>query len=146
VICGTGALCEELAAAARTLGVERHVRLAGLVDNATVAVYNRAADLFVLPSLLEACPTVALEALACGTPVVSSDNPGGVELHGLFGDDVAVVPREDPARLAGAIVAALAEPRRTRPETADTLEREFRPRAVADNYYAIYRAVLGRSS
>ena len=74
-----------------------------------MAVYNRAADLFVLPSRLEACPTVALEALACGTPVVSSDNPGGVELHGLFGDDVAVVPREDPGRLAGAIVAALAE-------------------------------------
>ena len=146
VICGTGTLRDELAGTARALGVEQHVRLAGLVDNATVAVYNRAADLFVLPSLLEACPTVALEALACGTPVVSTDNPGGVELHGLFGDDVAVVPREDPARLAGAIVAALAAPRRTRPETAHTLEREFRPRAVADSYYAIYRAVLGRSS
>ena len=104
-----------------------------------MAVYNRAADLFVLPSRLEACPTVALEALACGTPVVSSDNPGGVELHGLFGDDVAVVPREDPGRLADAIIAALAEPRRTRPATADTLEREFRPKAVAANYYAIYR-------
>jgi glycosyltransferase involved in cell wall biosynthesis len=144
VICGTGALRDELAAAARLLGVEQHVRLTGLVDNATVAVYNRAADLFVLPSLLEACPTVALEALACGTPVVSSDNPGGIELHGLFGDDVAVVPREDPFRLAGAVVDALAKPRRTRQATADTLEREFRPRAVADNYYAIYRAVLSR--
>ena len=130
---------------ARRLGVDRHVRLAGLVDNATVAVYNRAADLFVLPSRLEACPTVALEALACGTPVVSSDNPGGVELHGLFGDDVAVVPREDSGRLAGAIIAALAEPRRTGPATADTLEREFRPKAVAANYDAIYKAVLGRA-
>ncbi len=142
VICGTGALSGELAASARALGVERHVRLAGLVDNATVAVYNRAADLFVLPSLLEACPTVALEALACGTPVVSSDNPGGVELHGLFGDDVAVVPRENPARLAGAVVDALAAPRRTRQATADTLEREFRPKAVAAHYDAIYKAVL----
>jgi glycosyltransferase involved in cell wall biosynthesis len=143
VICGTGALRDELEQTARRLGVDRHVRLAGLVDNATVAVYNRAADLFVLPSRLEACPTVALEALACGTPVISSDNPGGVELHGLFGDDVAVVPREDPARLAGAVIAALAEPRRTGPATADTLEREFRPKAVAANYYAIYRRVLG---
>ena len=143
VVCGTGALADELAALARQLGVDGHVRLAGLVDNATVAVYNRAADLFVLPSRLEACPTVALEALACGTPVVSSDNPGGIELHGLFGDDVAVVPREDPGRLADAIVAALAGPRRTRQATGDTLEREFRPQAVAAKYYAIYRAVLG---
>jgi glycosyltransferase involved in cell wall biosynthesis len=145
VVCGTGALADELEALARHLGVNRHVRLAGLVDNATVAVYNRAADLFVLPSRLEACPTVALEALACGTPVVSSDNPGGVELHELFGDDVAVVPREDPGRLAVAIIAALAEPRRTRPATAETLERKFRPKAVAANYYGIYKAVLGSS-
>ena len=145
VICGTGALREELEDSARRLGVDRHVRLAGLVDNATVAVYNRAADLFVLPSRLEACPTVALEALACGTPVVSSDNPGGVELHGLFGEDVTVVPREDSGRLAGAIVTALAEPRRTGRATADTLEREFRPKAVAARYDAIYRAVLGRA-
>jgi glycosyltransferase involved in cell wall biosynthesis len=146
VICGTGALAAELTALARNLGVDRHVRLAGLVDNATVAVYNRAADLFVLPSRLEACPTVALEALACGTRVVSSDNPGGVELHQLFGDDVAVVPREDPARLAGAIVAALGEPRRTRPGTAETLERQFRPKAVAARYYSIYDAVLRPAS
>ncbi len=145
VVCGTGALADELAALARHLGVDRHVRLAGLVDNATVAVYNRAADLFVLPSRLEACPTVALEALACGTPVVSSDNPGGVELHELFGEDVTVVPREDPGRLAVAIIAALAEPRRTRPETAETLERTFRPKAVAANYYGIYKAVLSSS-
>jgi len=143
VVCGTGPLADELAALARRLGVDRHVRLAGLVDNAMVAVYNRAADLFVLPSRLEACPTVALEALACGTPVVSSDNPGGVELHELFGSDVAVVPREDPGRLADAINAALAEPRRTRPATAETLERKFRPKAVAANYYGIYQAVLG---
>ena len=141
VVCGTGTLVEELAATARRLGVERHVRLAGLVDNATVAVYNRAADLFVLPSLLEACPTVALEALACGTLVISSDNPGGVELHGLFGDDVEVVPRESPGALADAVIAALTEPRRTRGATSDTLEREFRPKAVASNYYRIYRAV-----
>ena len=141
VVCGTGTLAEELAATVRRLGVERHVRLAGLVDNATVAVYNRAADLFVLPSLLEACPTVALEALACGTPVISSDNPGGVELHGLFGDDVEVVPRESPGALADAVIAALTEPRRTRGATSDTLEREFRPKAVASNYYRIYRAV-----
>jgi glycosyltransferase involved in cell wall biosynthesis len=138
VICGTGALHGELSSLAASLGVERHVRFAGLVDNATIAVYSRAADLFVLPSLLEACPTVALEALACGTPVISSDNPGGTELHGLFGEDVAVVPKESPAALAGAVVEALATTRRTRPGTVGTLEREFRPRAVADRYYELY--------
>ena len=72
-----------------------------------------AADLFVLSSVLEATPTVALEALACGTPVVSTDNPGGLELRGIFGEDVAVVARQDPAALAEAILAFLDAPRRT---------------------------------
>ena len=107
VICGTGALLPELQAVARSAGVEPHVTFAGLVDNSVVAKYCAAADLFMLPSLLEALPTVAVEALASGTPVISSDNPGGVELHGVFGDDVVVVPREQPVPLAQAISDAL---------------------------------------
>src|SRR5689334_1467290 len=102
VMCGTGPLLSELRAVARSNGVERHITFAGLVENAVVAQYCAAADLFVLPSVLEALPTVALEALACGTPVVSADNPGGVELRGVFGDDVRVVPKEDPGALAEA--------------------------------------------
>nr|AHZ45625.1 glycosyl transferase group 1 [uncultured bacterium] len=138
VICGTGALRGELEARAAALRIAGHVRFAGLVDNEVVADYNRAADVFVLPSLLEALPTVAVEALACGTPVVSADHPGGVELHGLFGDDVAVVPREDGGRLAAALVERLAAPRRTLPATAGILDRHFRPAAVRGQYFALY--------
>jgi len=141
VICGTGALRGELEAQAAALGVAAHVRFAGLVDNEIVADYNRAADVFVLPSLLEALPTVAVEALACGTPVVSADHPGGVELHGLFGDDVAVVPREDAARLGEALVARLAAPRRTLEASAGVLDRSFRPAAVRAQYFALYAAL-----
>ena len=112
---------------------------AGLVDNARVARYCAAADLFVLPSLLEALPTVAVEALACGTPVVSTDNPGGVELHGLFGADVSIVPREQPIALAKAIMHFLEHSRRTLAGTRETIEREFRPAAVDARYRAVYR-------
>ena len=141
VICGTGAQLPELQAAARSAGVERQVTFAGLLDNAVVARYCAAADLFVLPSLLEALPTVAVEALACGTPVVSSDNPGGVELHGVFGDDVAVVPKEQPAPLAAAINTALGQKRRTYPATQTIVEQQFRADAVARQYFAIYSEV-----
>jgi len=142
VICGTGALLPELQAVARSAGVERHVTFAGLVDNARVARYCAAADLFVLPSLLEALPTVAVEALASGTPVISSDNPGGVELHGVFGDDVAVVPKEQPAALARAITAALRQKRQTRPSTQAIVEQRFRADAVARQYFEIYAEVM----
>jgi glycosyltransferase involved in cell wall biosynthesis len=142
VICGTGALLDELRTVTRSAGVERHVTFAGLVDNAAVARYCAAADLFVLPSLLEALPTVAVEALASGTPVLSSDNPGGLELHRLFGADVEVVPREDAAALASAISSRLRSPARTLAATQSALDQRFRPEAVAGRYWEIYaRAV-----
>jgi glycosyltransferase involved in cell wall biosynthesis len=143
VICGTGELRDELESVARSAGVERHVTFAGLVDNAVVARYCAAADLFVLPSLLEALPTVAVEALACGTPVVSSDNPGGLELNDVFGRDVAIVPKEQPLPLASAIVEFLLDKRRTSEATRQAIERDFRPAGVAAKYEAIYRDVVG---
>ena len=144
VICGTGPLLDDLKAAARSAGVERHVTFAGLVDNAAIATYCAAADLFVLSSKLEALPTVAVEALATGTPVISTDNPGGVELNDVFGPDVAVVPREQPIALGLAIARFLEDKRRTSASTRETIEREFRAAAVAARYRALYeRAVAG---
>jgi glycosyltransferase involved in cell wall biosynthesis len=145
VVCGTGLLRDELAARAASLGVGSSVTFAGLVDNRTVAHYQEAADLFVLPSELEACPTVAVEALACGTPVVSTDNPGGVELGALFGDDVQVVPRGSPAAIAEAVARFLSAKRRTAPASDVILSDHFRPRAVAARYRDIYRDVVSAS-
>jgi len=145
VICGTGPLLGDLQNTARSAGVERHVTFAGLVDNTEVARYCAAADLFVLPSVLEALPTVAVEALACGTPVVSADNPGGVELSDVFGRDVAVVPKEQPLALAQAIVQFLLEKRRTTQSTQDAIERDFRPAGVWSRYRAIYEEARTRA-
>jgi glycosyltransferase involved in cell wall biosynthesis len=143
VVCGAGPVLPELQAVARSAGVERHVVFAGLVDNAQIARYCAAADLFVLPSLLEALPTVAVEALATGTPVLSSDNPGGLELNDLFGPDVSIVPREQPMALANAIIYFLQHKRRTLPATRAAVERIFRPEAVAAQYRDVYTRIAG---
>ena len=143
VICGTGPILRELQNVARSAGVERHVVFAGLVDNALIAKYCAAADLFVLPSLLEALPTVAVESLASGTPVLSSDNPGGLELNDVFGPDVAIVPREQPMALASAIMYFLHHKRRTLPVTREAVDRLFRPEAVAAQYHGIYTRLIG---
>jgi glycosyltransferase involved in cell wall biosynthesis len=142
IVCGSGPLLAHLQQMADAAGVGRHVTFAGLVDNQTVAQYCAAADLFVLPSVLEACPTVALEALACGTPVVTADSPGGVELGGRFGRDVVVVPREDPDALAAAIRVQLDERRRTTTSTAQQIEQELRLSVVGARFRSIYEACL----
>jgi glycosyltransferase involved in cell wall biosynthesis len=146
VICGTGELLSDLQHVARAAGVERHVTFAGLVDNTMVARYCAAADLFALPSLLEALPTVAVEALACGTPVVSSDNPGGLELNDLFGSDVQIVPRENTLALADAIRTRLREKWRTNDDTAGIIARRFRADAVARQYWEVYDAARRKSA
>ena len=142
VICGTGALREELEAQARASGAGAQITFAGLVPNDQVARYAAVADLFVLPSLLEALPTVAVEALASGTPVVSADHPGGLELHELFGDDVQVVPKSNAVPLADALSAHLRSPRRVTPATLDLVTRHFGRAAVHDAYDAVYRMAL----
>ena len=140
LVAGTGDEAEPLRKRAQALSLGTSVRFLGLVPNEEVARLQAAADLFVLSSVLEATPTVALEALACGTPVVSTDNPGGLELGALFGDDVDVVPRRDPRALAAAVARFLRGPRRTRPETAERIASGFRLDGVADQYLALYQA------
>ena len=138
VVCGAGPLRPDLEALARRCGVADRVLFAGLVDNRALPAYYAAADLFLLPSLLEATPTVALEALASGTPVLSSDNPGGLELHELFDDDVAIVPRENAEAIVRAVSAFLDAPRRTSAATRRRIERDLRPERVSDHFHALY--------
>ena len=142
VICGTGPWRAALEAQAATAGVSARVTFTGLVPNDAVARYAGVADVFALPSLLEALPTVAVEALAAGTPVVSADHPGGQELHAIFGDDVALVPMRDVDRLAQALAHAVEQPRRTLPATADLVRARFGPAAIEAAYLAAYERTL----
>lgn len=67
------------------------VKLPGFQDNA--AAWYRSADLFVLPSLMEGMPNVLLEAMACSTPVISSNchsGPAEILENGRLGELVAV--------------------------------------------------------
>jgi glycosyltransferase involved in cell wall biosynthesis len=141
VICGTGPLRQALEAQARDAGIDAKVTFTGLVSNTEVARYAAVADAFVLPSLLEALPTVAVEALAAGTPVLSADHPGGLELHELFGDDVLVVPRRNVDGLAAAMADLLARPFRVRPGTLDLVHKHFGADAVRAAYDQVYAGV-----
>ncbi len=142
LIAGSGESEAALKEKAEALCLTDTVSFLGLLPNAEVAELQGAADLFVLSSRLEATPTVALEALACGTPVVSTDNPGGLELRGLFGEDVRIVPMGDPQGLAAAVSSFLESPRRAGEASARVIAERFRPDAVLDRYVALYREIL----
>jgi D-inositol-3-phosphate glycosyltransferase len=146
IICGTGPLLEDVKDAARSWGVEGHVTFTGPLGAPAVARYDAAADAFVLASQLDSCPTGALEALACGTPVIATDNPGGLEMREIFGFDVTIVPRDNPIALARALVHLFEAKRRVRASTIDVLEREFRPEQVFAQYRSLYIDALARAA
>lgn len=141
-VVGEGEARPELEELITSLGLGDSVKLLGLVDHRELPRIYQAADLFVLPSRLEAFPTVAAEALACGLPVVSADHPGGRELAELFPDDVALVPREQVSPLAQAIAAALHNPRRSSGRSRERIERELRPEAAIARYLELYRSAI----
>jgi len=63
---------------ARRLGIAHRVRFAG--RQAAIQRFYGAADLFVLPTIYEPFPNVNLEAMACGTPVITTATSGGAEI------------------------------------------------------------------
>jgi glycosyltransferase involved in cell wall biosynthesis len=142
-IAGEGESRAELEALIAEKGLARAVKLLGQVDNRKLPAYYTAADLFVLPSVLEAFPTVAAESLASGTPVVSAEHPGGTELKELFPDDVRLVPLRDPAALAREVLAAVFAPRRTTAETLEQIEERFRPETALETYLSLYKEAAG---
>jgi len=90
------------------LELEEDVALPGFVDNPYQ--YMRRAAVFVLSSRWEALPTVLIEALACGCPVVSTDCPSGpaeILENGKWG---RLVPVGDVEAMADAIIKSLQEP------------------------------------
>ncbi|MBK8174918.1 MAG: glycosyltransferase [Rhodospirillales bacterium] len=108
VILGDGPERGTLDALARSLGIDGHVRLVGLVDNPFP--YYRHAAVFVLSSAWEGFGNVLLEALACGCPVVSTDCPSGpAEIlgHGRWG---RLAPVGDAEALAACILRTLDAP------------------------------------
>ncbi len=141
-VAGEGEARKDLEDRIARLVLGRAVTLLGLVDNRELPRYYHAADLFVLPSRLEAFPTVAAEALASGLRVVSADHPGGIELQGLFPDDVDLVPREKTEPLARAVADALSRGGSSSAKTRERIERELRPKAAVAAYLEIYRAAI----
>jgi glycosyltransferase involved in cell wall biosynthesis len=74
---GGGGMVDGYRIQARELGIAEQVRFTGWVPHDELGAYYAAADVVVQPSvLMEAFGMVAIEAMACGTPVIVSNLPG----------------------------------------------------------------------
>ena len=139
VIVGSGPMLEELRAAASDA-----CHFEPAVKN--VAVWLRAIDVFVLPSLSEALSNSLMEAMACGCCPIASDVGGNPELV-THGDTGLLFPSGDAGALAGQMELVLrdAELRQRLAENAERrMHSEFTREAAAQRMGEIYQEFLAR--
>ena len=108
IILGEGPLRDALIRTAEELDIGDRVSLPGYVDNQYSYMQN--ADVFALSSRWEGLPTVLIEAMACGTPVVSTDCRSGPREILAGGEYGPLVPVGDAYSLAEGIEDVLREP------------------------------------
>jgi D-inositol-3-phosphate glycosyltransferase len=90
------------------LGLEELVTFQGAEDQDRLVYYYAAAEMVVMPSHYESFGMVALEAMACGTPVVAS-KVGGLSYNVQDGSTGFLVPGGDPEALATRIWCLLTD-------------------------------------
>jgi teichuronic acid biosynthesis glycosyltransferase TuaC len=103
LVIGEGPDFAEVKTKIEQLGLGNNFRLTGFVSDEELPFYYNTADFFVLPSKSgEGLPLVALEAMACGLPVVAT-NVGGIS-EVITKDYGTVVPPDAPNALAEAVL------------------------------------------
>jgi D-inositol-3-phosphate glycosyltransferase len=100
---------ERLKSIARTLGLSDKVTFTGTMDQTDLPAYYSAADVFVMPSHYESFGLAALEAMACGTPVIAS-RVGGLKAFVKDGRVGYLIPWHCPEPYAQRLDVLLANP------------------------------------
>lgn len=150
IVGGKGVLLDHHQEMAASLGLKDNVEFAGFIPDEEIADYYSQASVFVLPSissLQEGFGIVALEALACQTPVVTTDIVGvAQDLKQIKGG--IVIPPRDTHKLADAITQILsdAEMQKEMGQRGRKLvEEKYTWKGVASSMEKVYKEILAKS-
>lgn len=127
----------------------RIVPIGRIDDPAKLAQVYNAADLFAIPSLEDNLPNTALEALACGTPIVGFDS-GGIRDIVVHKQTGYLVANTNPDELAQGLQWVLDELGKGKggafqERCRHKAETCFAPKLQADAYISLYKQMLNRS-
>ena len=134
---------EKLRSLASDLGLEDTVTFTGAVDQTELPSYYSAADIFALPSYYESFGLVALEAMACGTPVVAS-RVGGPRAFLKGSENGYLIPWHCPEPYAQCLETLLSNPglRESMGRAARETAQEMGWDAMAGKMLDLYSGVI----
>lgn len=129
------------------LELTENILFTGRLNHDILPFYYAAADVCVVPSYYEPFGLVAIEAMACGTPVVAS-NVGGLKFTVIPEETGLLVPPHDVAGFAAAIDRILTDDvwaRKMRQQASLRVRHNFSWAYVAGQLSDLYRCLLARS-
>ena len=151
IIGGDGPERKNIENIAKKLGISDKIILPGFIPDEDFPKYMKAADVFVLPSIVdskgdtEGSATILLEAMACGTPVVGT-KVGGIPYAIKDGIGGFLVDEKNPKQLAEKIIMLL-EDENLRREMGKIgrkyVEENFSWDKIAKEYIKIFRLLVG---
>ncbi|MGD8823236.1 MAG: glycosyltransferase, partial [Anaerolineales bacterium] len=129
------------------LGIEDLVAFLGKRDQDTLPYYYSAAEAVIVPSHYESFGLVALEAMACGTPVVASET-GGLAFLIKDGETGFHVPAADPEALCETLERVLVDVnlRERLGDQAAAYAKAYDWDIIADRLIALYRQEISKAS
>jgi D-inositol-3-phosphate glycosyltransferase len=134
---------ERLKALRANLGLEQVVAFLGAKDQTSLTGYYSAAEALIMPSDYESFGMVALEAMACGTPVIASE-VGGLAFLVSDGANGYHVPVREPGALAERIERLLTTPGERDRLAAGAIEtaQAYSWEAIADRLLKVFEGVI----
>ncbi|HEY9644927.1 MAG TPA: glycosyltransferase [Chroococcidiopsis sp.] len=131
----------------RDLGIADQTSFAGVIGHDLLPLYYTAADLCVIPSHYEPFGLVAIEAMACGTPVVASD-VGGLRFTVIPEETGLLVPPQEVEAFVNAIARILSDEiwaRKLRRQASSRVQQNFSWNSVGVKLSDLYRRLLVQS-
>jgi D-inositol-3-phosphate glycosyltransferase len=129
------------------LDLTANTEFVGMVGHDRLALYYTAADVCVIPSHYEPFGLVAIEAMACGTPVVASA-VGGLKFTVVSEETGLLVPPHDVSKFAHAIGRILSDDlwaHKIRKQASARVQQNFSWTGVAIQLSDLYRRLLAQS-
>ncbi len=144
LIPGKGEFSDKLQKRVKDIGLQDRFKFLGFVDKDKLIRLYQDATIFVLPSHYEGLPTVLLEAMACGCPVVATKVSGNTDV--ISSDENGLlVPPKSPKDMANAISLLLDNDdmrRRIGSSARRTIEERYTWNKISDKMLKCYGSLV----
>jgi glycosyltransferase involved in cell wall biosynthesis len=133
LIAGEGELSTQVRNEINSLGLSKQVTMLGIVKQKQLSDLHRACNAVVLTSAFEGLPIVVLEALACGTPIVTTE---AGETPSLLSPNSGVVcSQRTPQCIARALLTVVMHPENYPVEECVKIAEPYAASTVIDQVY-----------